>query len=351
MQENFTGATERLLQGAAVEYQDDDYDDVLSDEEMDVTPEETLRRMQHGNQDLSLIRSLHNEHMNELNMRRYDTFLYNGMLDHYRAEEHANPLRNPMTARVFAHFIFATGPSLSIFERHPRNPSAIFSENSAEYQRGLWTYTLPMMAIKHQGLLHAMLALSSLHIAKLQGTSITPSYKHYSYAIKRIHRSVGISNKKLLPTTIAATLLLGFYEILTADHLKWSSHLAGAKQLLIEVPFKRMAREARKLKAQQMAQKDQFGLYENEHHNNGRGQAFRDLSATIDESLVSKFMGTELRYDQFGQVFDEADDSSPFESIPAQDFDLGKYELYQDLYWWYARQDVYQAILSGNKLL
>lgn len=46
-------------------------------------------------------------------------------------------------------------------------------------QQNLWTYILPLKALNHQGLLHAMLALASLHIARLQRASATPSYKHY----------------------------------------------------------------------------------------------------------------------------------------------------------------------------
>jgi hypothetical protein len=319
------------------------YFDVEPDEEMDGEPDQTF-------QQLSLMRQLHHEHMTELSMRRYDTFLYNGMLDHYNAEDVANPLNNQRTARVFAHFIFATGPSLSIFERYPRNPSAIFSESSSDHQQGLWTYTLPMMAVRDHGLLHAMLALASLHIARLQGTSSMPSYKHYAFAIKRIHRNVGIASKKLRPHTIAATLLLGFYEILTADHLKWSSHLAGAKQLLQAIPFKRMAKEARRMKAQQLAQKDQFFFHDGNHFGVSFDQNIGDLGATIDEVLVSNLMGRQVHVEQFGQVLDD-DEESATSNASSHPFDLEKYELYQDLYWWYARQDVYQAILSGNRLL
>ncbi|KIW05887.1 uncharacterized protein PV09_03082 [Verruconis gallopava] len=337
---SLAGATAQFLEDAAIETYEDNYYDVESDEEMEDVPEKAF-------QQLSLMRKLHQDHLNELSARRYDTFLYSGMLDHYRAEEHANPLGNPKTARLFAHFIFATGPSLSIFERHPRNPSALFNETPSGHQQGIWTYTLPMKAIFNQGLLHAMLALSSLHISKLQGTSSMPSYKHYAYAIKRIHKNVGNANKKLLPTTIAATLLLGFYEVLTADHLKWSSHLAGAKQLLQSIPFKRMAKEARRYKAQQLFRKDEYAFYQS-HDFLDRGA--QSMSATIDESLVSILMGREVKVEQFGQVLDD-DDDGVRGAKASPPFDPEKYELYQDLYWWYARQDVYQAILSGNKLL
>ena len=51
------------------------------------------------------IRRIHFENYNELGIRRYDAFLYDGLLSDYRPEYAASPLRNPKTARVFAHYI------------------------------------------------------------------------------------------------------------------------------------------------------------------------------------------------------------------------------------------------------
>jgi cell division protein FtsB len=350
---SFVGTTADLLEQAAVEYEDDDYYDVQSDEEMDIPPDQTLVRLQENRRDFGMIMALHRDHTSELSMRRYDTFIYAGILDQYRAEWVANPLKNPKTARVFAHFIFATGPTLSIFERRPRNASAMFTEAPVpNYQQGLWTYILPMMALNHQGLLHGMLALASLHIAKLQGASVTPSYKHYAYALKRIHHCVGNRQKRHLPTTLAATLLLGFYEVMTADHLKWSSHLAGAKQLLIEIDFKGMTREYRQLKAEKAAQEHQRDLDGSRSALQERNpnRTFKDLSPAIDEGLVSTLIGRKLKYDEFGRIVEDIPPPK-FSAEPSPPLDPERYELYQDLFWWYARQDVYQAIISGNRLL
>ncbi|RMX87107.1 hypothetical protein D0868_15039, partial [Hortaea werneckii] len=238
-----------ILSQAAVETLDDDYYDVQSDEEMGPDTAALMRPGDNEQQALSGI--LNSNHINipELQMRRYDTFIYAGMLDHYRVEEHANPLRNPATARVFAHFIAVTGPSLSIFERHPRNTSVLFTEGHVPTsQQGLWTYTMPMAALRNQGLLHAMLALASLHIARLTGASVTPSMQHYAWALKRIHKCVGHPKMRLKMTTIAASMLLGFYEVMTADHMKWNAHLAGSKQLITETDFVTMTQQFRRMK-------------------------------------------------------------------------------------------------------
>lgn len=100
----------QVLDEAAVEGVDDDYWDVHSDEEMldAVDPREEDAVIL--GRDFSLIRRIHLENTNELAMRRYDAFIYEGVLTHYKAEQVANPLKNPKTARVFAHFIHVTGP-------------------------------------------------------------------------------------------------------------------------------------------------------------------------------------------------------------------------------------------------
>jgi hypothetical protein len=334
------------LMEAAVEYEDDDYYDLQSDDDMEVLPEQALV-LTNEKKDLGMILDLYRQHAGETSIRHYNTFIYEGIMDHYRAERVANPLKNPRTAQVFAHFIFATAPSLSIFERQPRNSSAMFTESPVpDYQQGLWTYTLPMMALHHQGLLHAMLSLASLHIAKLQGAAITPSFKHYAYALKRIHQCVGRTNKRHLPTTLAATLLLGFYEVMTADHQKWCSHLMGASRLMTEIDYRGMARKARRFHAEQAAQ-ERLMTFEADMGRQTNTPGL-DLSASLlDEDLVSSLSGKRLAYDDMSNIDDEA--RRP--TTPIAHFDMHKYQLYQDLFWWYARQDVYQSTIAGNRLL
>jgi hypothetical protein len=336
-----------LLDEAAIEYEDDDYYDLQSDEDVEVLPGQAMIRM-NERKDLGIILDLYRQHAGETSVRNYNTFIYEGILDQYRTEQVANPLKNPKTARVFAHFIFATAPSLSIFERQSRNSSAMFTESPVpNYQQGLWTYTLPMMALHHQGLLHAMLSLASLHIAKLQGAAITPSFKHYAYALKRIHQCVGRQNKRHLPTTLAATLLLGFYEVMTADHQKWCSHLMGASRLMMEIDYRGMARESRKLQEDQAAQ-EQFLGFDGSMSLQPNNHDFHHSLSVIDDELVSNLSG---RYPRPVDSRHVAEDIMGDSSMRTEPFDMAKFQLYQDLFWWYARQDTYQSIIAGNRLL
>lgn len=338
----------QALDEAAVENADDDYYDIQSDEDMEDAPDQQMISNRH----FTMLLRLHQENISELSERRYDDFIYEGILDYYRAEWVANPLKNQKTARVFAHFIYATGPSLSIFERNPRNPSAMFEGGPTPPSlQSLWTYTLPMKALSHQGLLHAMLALASLHIAKLQGASVTPSYKHYAYSLKRLHHCLGHPKKRYQISTLATSLLLAFYEVMTAEHVKWSTHLVGARQLLTELDYRTMSQDARRMKAQQAAMEKNFAyqypdMLMDQHQIN---KTFKESMMDPDENLVGTIFGKQLRYNEFGRVFEDFENARP-SSIPKQ-MSLKDFEVYQDLYWWYARQDTFQSIVSGNHLM
>lgn len=338
----------QMLTEAAVEQQDDDYYDVESDEEMETDGFMVAARTQ--NHQRAFQGLLMSEFFDTQNMRirRYDTFILDGMLDSYRAEWHANPLKNPATARVFAHFISATGPSLNIYERQPASSSMLFTNGPVPIsQRSLWTYTMPMAALHHQGLLHAMLALSSLQIARLQGASSTPSYQHYAWALKRVHNSVSSkdSKKRLQVTTIAASMLLGFYEIITADHSKWNTHLAGTKQLLTETDFVTMTSQLRKIKREKILKEHAYRSTESFTANLQPGQfEMLDQLDDVDEQIVSHFAGSEVRFDHTGYV--ETSDTK----IP-QELDITRFETLKDLYWWFLKQDAIQSIVSGNALL
>lgn len=279
-------------------------------------------------------------------LRSYTTFLdVPNVLSTYQPTYTASPLMDSTTARVFCHFITATGPSLSIYERHPTNPSVMFTGAPVpSSQQSLWTYTLPMKALSNQALLHAMLALASLHIASLQKTPQTASLRHYHFALRRLTKSLSIPSKRTDIGTIAATLILGHYEATSAEHSKWNRHLAGARQLLMEVDFKGMTRQMNEKKARQEAQRTPDGS----EYRNFYGRYESPIEDAIDENLVSRIMGWKIRYDEYGHVFDE---NSEHQSPSLTERDLETYKTLSDLFWWYAKQDVYQSVISGNRLL
>lgn len=198
-----------------------------------------------------------------------------------------------------------------------------------------------------------MLALASLHIARLQGASITPSYKHYAYALKRLGRSLGNARSRHSIPTLATSLLLAYYEVWTAEHTKWSTHLVGAALLLTELDFRNLTREARRLRTAQAAEDQDFAYHNPEMLIDQRQlkQRLRERDMMPDESLVSTLIGKKVNYDDFGTVSEEsAGTQRPNANLPGT-LDLRSFETLQDLYWWYARHDVLQSIISGNPLM
>ena len=340
-----------------VEPEEDDYFDVESDEEDFISKPYITGTTSYdlgamvaitADQGQGRIRSMTN-FLNEPNI-----------LATYFPSYAASPLRDPQTARVFCHFITATAPTLSVCERHPSNPALMFSGKPVPWsQRALWSYTLPMRALTHQGLLHAMLALASLHIAKLQQTSSTPSLKHYHYALRRVAKALGNQQKRRDVATLAATQLLGFYEVTTAEHNKWNSHLAGARELIMEIDFARMAKRIEAHRQQQeeaearLKLEMQHGVANTYWHEYAQGalDGFPTrVDRQLDERLISTIMGWGTRYDQLGQITDEGDPAFQTES-PLTAHDIENFEIQCELFWWYVKHDIYQSIISGNRLL
>ncbi|KAJ5112578.1 hypothetical protein N7532_000623 [Penicillium argentinense] len=328
-----------------VEDESEDFFDVESDDDMiDQTQTEGFNQlsliMASANHD-SQLRSF-TSHLNEPNI-----------LANYRPSLGSSPLNNPKTARIFAHFIHSTGPSLSIFERHPTDSSIVLGVQVPPAQQGLWTYTLPLKALEHPALLQAILAISSLHIAYLQGVPSTVSLKHYHYALKRIGRAVGLPMRRKQIGTLAATELLAYYEVISADHSKWNSHVAGAAQLIKEIDFAGTTRDLRAYRRGINEQRQMMGWSNPQMHLYGFGSdgteddPFAEKEATVDEAFVSSMLGRAIKYDEFGTV----EDGHAF--TPRKHFtrkDIEHFRIQCDLYWWFTKQDVFHSLISGEKL-
>ncbi|KAG9241931.1 hypothetical protein BJ878DRAFT_202247 [Calycina marina] len=276
------------------------------------------------------------------------------MLSQYVPSSRSSPLEDPMTARVFCHFINVLGPVITLFDRHTANPALIFKgEPVPKDQQHNWTYTFPILALQNTGLLHAMCALASLHIAKLQNKSVTPSLRHYAYSIRRVAKSLGQPTKRVHPATLAAAMLLAFYEVWCADHQKWTNHLLGACMLVREIDFAGTTRYIKSMK-QRQRQEQEHTRYEQHHQHeySATGNSVDNTISSVDdvnENIVAIIMGKQIRYDQHGQVIDE-DIQETRDTKVYTKRDLEIYENQRDLFWWYCKQDVYQSILGGGKL-
>ncbi|KAG0649523.1 putative transcriptional regulatory [Hyphodiscus hymeniophilus] len=340
--------------------EDDPYD--VSDEEMeeneyeDMAWQGQLQDSHLRNNDLGIAVALQaRQETYDIRLRTITSFIDRpNMLATYTPSPQSSPLNDSMTARLFCHFIHVTGPTMSMFERHPANPSLIFQGQPVSMsQQHIWTYTFPTLALQSQGLLHAMLALASLHIAKLQNGPITASLKHYAIGLRRVAKSLSSPSRRGQPATLAACMLLAFYECWSADHQKWSNHLLGAKQLVREIDYSGMTKQIKSLKAQHR-QKERETIYQAEQQGS-RGYyedrtRFQATIEDVDENIVGMLMGQKLRYDQYGRIMDDAAPDRGSGRIFTQR-ELEVYETQRDLFWWYCKQDVYQSILGGGRLL
>ncbi|KAI9889988.1 MAG: hypothetical protein M1814_004606 [Vezdaea aestivalis] len=280
----------------------------------------------------------------------------------YRPSASASPLMNPDTARIFCHFVTITGPLLSIEERQVPNPTLLFSKNQiSRAQQCIWTYTMPLMALGSPPLLQAILALACLHIAKLKDESVLPALKHYQLALRRVARCVSLPAKRNGIDVLAATLLLGYYEVASQEHNKWNSHLLGARQLLVETDFLSTTKRIRRMRSQKNIRRS---LSNNQGYSQFPSEAAAQMykrmedtylgpSRAVDDDLLAKLVGQTPRYAQAGMV--ELETNSSPDTIAAQGpmtpREIDDYDLRCDLYWWYLKQDVIQSIISTNGLL
>ncbi|KAK2011161.1 hypothetical protein LZ32DRAFT_534401 [Colletotrichum eremochloae] len=275
-------------------------------------------------------------------MRSFSSFADEAILTSYIPTPNNSPLNDERTAALFWHFINVTGPSMSLYERHPFDHSKLTNNYSVpKAGHNIWTYTFPIISFTHPALLQAMLALGALQIAKLQKIPPTAAMKHYHLAIRRIAKNLRSPKRRTQPATLAASLLLGYFEVWNSDHTKWCNHLFGSRLLIREVPFRQMTKNILPLKRTRRAlfQESQsqpldpfFMGHDNTH------MVSHDLD-DLDLGLLSKITNQHVSYE---------DDEPPISNYYT-DRDIEHYEHLRDLYWWYCKMDVYQSVLGGGK--
>ncbi|KAL1883806.1 hypothetical protein VTK73DRAFT_8342 [Phialemonium thermophilum] len=283
-------------------------------------------------------------------LRSFQGPLDDSVLATYQPSSTNSPLNDQQTAAVFCYFVRVTGPSLSLYERRPFDSWPLFEGRPVPKARQhIWTYTFPILAFNHPALLQAILALGSLQMAKLQGVPPTASMKHYHLSLRRIAKNYQSPQRRTQLATLAATLLLGFYEVWNSDHDKWCKHMWGARAIIKDIPLLEMTRAVVRLKRASRQQRREF--LDSQLGNPFLSQA-DDIDGTdfseVDASLVTQLTGRPVAYEEDGHSF--APGQGQFSSRYTER-DLENYEHLSDLYWWYCKMDVYQSILGGTKLL
>ncbi|ORY63082.1 uncharacterized protein BCR38DRAFT_458320 [Pseudomassariella vexata] len=292
--------------------------------------------------------------------RTFSRFAANTVLATYEPSPANSPLNDKQIASVFWHFVNVTGPSISLYERHPFDPSPFIQEGSVVAPQGrqhIWTYTFPVLSFNRQA----------------ANGAPTASLRHYHLALRRVARNVGRVNKRTQPSNLAATLLLAYYEVWNSDHEKWSKHLLGARLILKDIPYSEMTRsmmaikrrlrqkkEQRKQQQAQAERSDPFG-WEGTYNAWG-GLDYNQPDAPLDEpdplyndwdqinvSLLTSITGRLVTHDELGMVPEEQR-AYPRSRHKFTEKDTETYEQLSDLFWWYCKMDVYQSILGATKL-
>ncbi|KAL7938105.1 hypothetical protein V8C35DRAFT_320042 [Trichoderma chlorosporum] len=254
---------------------------------------------------------------------------------------------------IFMHFINVTGPGISIFEGDISCAADRSSRSKATAGSGksLWSYAIPSLALQHLGLFHAMLALASLQLAKLRDSPPTAALRHYHRAIRRIAKSVKSPSKRTQPATLAATLLLGYFEVWSSDHTKWCNHLFGARILFREMSLEDMTRScfpAKRMRQRQEARGYQLGhLSSYVFGPHCHPTSPQSVQQHLDYDFLNAITGLAVSPETYGDVEEQPSDVK-YSSV--SDKEIERYDIICDLFWWYCKMDVYQSILGGTKL-
>lgn len=183
------------------------------------------------------------------------------------------------------------------------------------------------------------MAIASLQIANLQNTPATAALRHYHISLRRNARNVSSLQRNTKPTTVATTLLLAYFEVWSSDHTKWCNHLLGGRLLFRQIPLRQMSRICLPVKRMRhfpspLSAPPSIGP--------------RRDPADLDYGLLSTITGHHVTAEDYGlqegQLLDE-------ECLWTTDKDIETYDMLRDLFWWYAKMDVYQSMLGGTKLL
>ncbi|UKZ73988.1 hypothetical protein TrVFT333_001642 [Trichoderma virens FT-333] len=249
---------------------------------------------------------------------------------------------------IFMHFINVTGPGISIFEGDISCASdRSRSKATAGSGKSLWSYAIPSLALQHLGLFHAMLALASIQLAKLRDSPPTAALRHYHRAIRRIAKSVKSPAKRTQPATLAATLLLGYFEVWSSDHTKWCNHLFGARILFREMSLADMTRScfpAKRMRQRQEARGYQLGHISSYFYGSHcHPAATQNVQKSLDYGLLNAITGLTVSPEAYGDVEGQLSDEK-YSSVT--DKEIEKYDIICDLFWWYCKMDVYQSILG-----
>ena len=141
--------------------------------------------------------------------------------------------------------------------------------------------------------------------------------------------------------------------VMSAEHVKWGTHLVGSAQLVAELDFPSLTQEARRMRAAKTARESNFP-YQNPNmliDQKQLDQSLKDGIMMPDEKIISIIVGQTVSYDDYGKVFEDVDMNQDKKRGFQGKLDARTFGTLEDLYWFYLRQDAFQSMVSGNPLM
>jgi hypothetical protein len=131
---------------------------------------------------------------------------------------------------------------------------------------------------------------------------------------------------------------------MAAEHDKWSSHVHGAKHLLKEIDFDRLSRRV------EMVEEEERLTGQSSYQPAAplsllrlRKMRRQPVVNEVDENLTAYMMGKAKRKPNPAK---RRTTSAPFSRK-----EIETMQLQEDLFWWFAKMDCYQSVLSGCPLV
>jgi hypothetical protein len=144
----WTSDRKEVQEDQYIEDEEDPFD--VSDDDIDMEDYGDTRQWNDQNspqtpKNLSVLVAFQRNRSNSVvGLRSFKSYI-DGMdgLTNYIPSPQSTPLRDQITARIFCHFINVSGPAISMYERHPANPSLIFQGTPVpKSQQHIWACKL-----------------------------------------------------------------------------------------------------------------------------------------------------------------------------------------------------------------
>lgn len=175
-------------------------------------------------------------------------------------------------------------------------------------------------------------------------------YKQYSVAIRRLRRNASSTMRIAQPATLAAALLLAYFDVWRADHKEWCRHIFGARTIVNILGLKEMSRRCLSAKLIRQRQKEAAtGVSVESFLPTGTPNVEQaGAGQYIDFRLLRTISGLPITPEEYGVGLQQV----PHESVYfVSEKEIQTYETFRDLFWWYCKMDVYQSILGATRLL